>query len=227
MFTGGGRDWAERELKAGRLCGGGAARGPARPRRPHLPVPPDAASHGIDPVGHRQAAGRPRAPDFAAPAATCWHRPSGAARRHPVPTGGPAGRWPPAGVDVEARCGAAGPAAAASRLRALRPLARWQPHVRAAAVGGFSPADYGRQLVENSDFRKFDDGLMMTIDCPPRPPSRSRRGSLRRKRAGLCVRPAPAGRALMTCIVPSATPARPRPLRRWGGRAAMPWRRRR
>jgi hypothetical protein len=34
-------------------------------------------------------------------------------------------------------------------------------------VGGFDPGRYLRQLVENTDFRKFDDGLRMTLDCTP------------------------------------------------------------
>ena len=32
-------------------------------------------------------------------------------------------------------------------------------------VGKFVPANYIRQLVENSDFRKYDDGLRMILDC--------------------------------------------------------------
>ena len=32
-------------------------------------------------------------------------------------------------------------------------------------VGRFVPAVYLQQLVENSDFRKFDDGLRMILDC--------------------------------------------------------------
>jgi hypothetical protein len=36
-------------------------------------------------------------------------------------------------------------------------------------VGGFDPALYRAQLVQNTDFRKFDDGLRMTLDCTPKP----------------------------------------------------------
>ena len=32
-------------------------------------------------------------------------------------------------------------------------------------VGNFVPANYIRQVVENSDFRKYDDGLRMILDC--------------------------------------------------------------
>lgn len=34
-------------------------------------------------------------------------------------------------------------------------------------IGGFVPATYLRQVVANSDFRKYDDGLRMIIDCTP------------------------------------------------------------
>lgn len=32
-------------------------------------------------------------------------------------------------------------------------------------VHGFAPRRYLREVVENSDFRKYEDGLMMTLDC--------------------------------------------------------------
>jgi hypothetical protein len=34
-------------------------------------------------------------------------------------------------------------------------------------VGTFAPKLYLQQVVENSDFRKFDDGLRMILDCTP------------------------------------------------------------
>jgi hypothetical protein len=77
--------------------------------------------------------------------------------------------WPPPGADLEAR---------ASR-RAGEPL--WQRKIRVLAwtlfaflvmrfnitVGSFIPAKYTRELVDNSDFRKFDDALRMVLDCTP------------------------------------------------------------
>jgi hypothetical protein len=35
------------------------------------------------------------------------------------------------------------------------------------SVGGFVPKTYVEQVVENSDFRKYDDGLRMILDCTP------------------------------------------------------------
>jgi hypothetical protein len=34
-------------------------------------------------------------------------------------------------------------------------------------VGNFVPKRYLQQVVENSDFRKYDDGLRMILDCTP------------------------------------------------------------
>ncbi|WP_457092120.1 DUF3095 domain-containing protein [Microvirga sp. P5_D2] len=75
-------------------------------------------------------------------------------------------------------------------------------------VGGFNPAKYRHQLVENTDFRKFDDGLRMTLDCTPALADRleallsdaEREGMAR---YGLHRQDA----ALMTCFVPSPTRA--------------------
>ncbi|QRM28609.1 DUF3095 domain-containing protein [Microvirga sp. VF16] len=73
-------------------------------------------------------------------------------------------------------------------------------------VGRFDPARYRHQLVENTDFRKFDDGLRMTLDCTPTLADRleallqdaEKKGIAR---SGLHRQDA----ALMTCFVPSAT----------------------
>ena len=32
-------------------------------------------------------------------------------------------------------------------------------------IGRFIPAKYAQELIENSDFRKFDDSLRMVLDC--------------------------------------------------------------
>ena len=77
--------------------------------------------------------------------------------------------WPPPGADLEAR---------ASR-RAGEPVWRRKIKVLAWTLfvfmvmrfnivgGGFIPAKYTRELIDNSDFRKFDDALRMVLDCTP------------------------------------------------------------
>ena len=85
----------------------------------------------------------------------------------PVPPDGPPLRWPPQGVEYEARTARRG-----SLLRqrgVVLALTLWAFVVLRLGikVGGFVPKTYVEQLVENSDFRKYDDGLRMILDCTP------------------------------------------------------------
>ena len=209
MFTGGGRDWAERELKAGHLALPPAPEG-ARPDLRGLTCRfhPIAASHGtilsviVKPVGAATPGFAQACADVLAILRTT---PRGG---HPVPPEGPPHHWPPDGFDLEARLNrATGRTLAESRVR----VAAWSLintfFLRTGRpVGAFVPAIYRRQLVENSDFRKFDDGLMMTVDCSvaaadaiaARLAEAEAAGAVR---FGLHRQ----GEALVTCIVPSAS----------------------
>jgi hypothetical protein len=40
-------------------------------------------------------------------------------------------------------------------------------HIFKLKVGRFDAVTYASELVANADFRKFDDGLRMTLDCSP------------------------------------------------------------
>ena len=85
----------------------------------------------------------------------------------PVPSGGPPLRWPPAGVEFEARA-ARGGSLLQRRVRVLaHTLFAFLIMRFGIRVGGFTPKIYVRQVVENSDFRKYDDGLRMILDCTP------------------------------------------------------------
>jgi Protein of unknown function (DUF3095) len=87
----------------------------------------------------------------------------------PVPGQGLRLKWPPQGVDLEAR--AARRAGESIQLRKAKVLAltlfyflvMWS----GLRMGRFIPEKYERELVENSDFRKFDDSLRMVLDCTP------------------------------------------------------------
>jgi len=83
----------------------------------------------------------------------------------PVPPGGPPLKWPPQGVDYEARAARGGPLAARRAL--VLGLTLWAYFVLrfGIRVGKFVPRNYVQQVVENSDFRKYDDGLRMILDC--------------------------------------------------------------
>jgi len=83
----------------------------------------------------------------------------------PVPAGGPPLRWPPQGIEYEARAARGGPLV--TRRAIVLAVTLWAYVVIrfGITVGNFVPKNYVRQLVENSDFRKYDDGLKMILDC--------------------------------------------------------------
>jgi hypothetical protein len=83
----------------------------------------------------------------------------------PVPPGGPPLRWPPAGVEFEARAARGGPLLKRQAFVLARTLFVYVVMRFGISVGGFVPSAYVRQVVENSDFRKYDDGLRMILDC--------------------------------------------------------------
>jgi hypothetical protein len=123
----------------------------------------------------------------------------------PVPPGGPPLRWPPAGVEYEARA-ARGGSLTRRRVYVLgRTLFAYIIMRFGIKVGGFVPRIYTRQVVENSDFRKYDDGLRMILDCTP---------ELERALTHRLAEAASAGvaryglhrqdAAMMTCFTPSA-----------------------
>jgi len=86
----------------------------------------------------------------------------------PVPAGGPPMHWPPPAVELEARARDSRIPLAIRRIGVLmRTLVAYAILRFRITVGRFVPATYLREVVENSDFRKFDDGLRMTLDCTP------------------------------------------------------------
>src|SRR3981189_447125 len=85
----------------------------------------------------------------------------------PVPPGGPPLRWPPAGVEFEARAKRGGPLVKRRACVLAHTLFAYLVMRFGISVGGFVPKTYVQQVVENSDFRKYDDGLRMILDCTP------------------------------------------------------------
>ncbi|UPJ51000.1 DUF3095 domain-containing protein [Bradyrhizobium sp. 200] len=83
----------------------------------------------------------------------------------PVPPDGPPLRWPPAGLEYEARAARGG--TLLKRRTVVLAFTLWAYVVLRLGikVGGFVPKNYVQQVVENSDFRKYDDGLRMILDC--------------------------------------------------------------
>ncbi len=85
----------------------------------------------------------------------------------PVPAQGPPLKWPPAGMEYEARAARGGPLL--KRRGVVLVFSLWAYVVMrlGITVGNFVPKRYLQQVVENSDFRKYDDGLRMILDCTP------------------------------------------------------------
>jgi hypothetical protein len=123
----------------------------------------------------------------------------------PVPPGGPALRWPPAGVEFEARAARGGPLFKRRAFVLANTLFVYLIMRFGISVGGFVPKTYVQQVVENSDFRKYDDGLRMILDCTPELENAltqrlARAASSGIARYGLHRQDA----AMMTCFTPSA-----------------------
>jgi hypothetical protein len=123
----------------------------------------------------------------------------------PVPPGGPAIRWPPSGAELEARTIRGGSLLRRRAFVLANGLFAYLVMRFGISVGGFVPKTYVQQVVENSDFRKYDDGLRMILDCTP---------ELENALAQRLAAAASAGiiryglhrqdAAMMTCFTPSA-----------------------
>ncbi len=210
MFTGGGLAWAEAAMKQGRF-----AVPPAEPgTRPDLTglscrfeeMP---SVHGLilallvapgeraDPSDFRRVVD-----DLVMLVEKKGHA--------PVPAGAPKFGWPPQGVEIEAHMSRRPGASIAIQRAAVlfRTLLYFLILRFRIRMGKFVPAVYLQQVVENSDFRKYDDALRMIIDCTPELADEiermlavaAREGIVR---FGLHRQQA----AMMTCFTPSPTSA--------------------
>lgn len=85
----------------------------------------------------------------------------------PVPGNGPEFRWPPSGMELEARAKRGGSLLSRRISVGFWTLVAYVFLRFGIKTGEFVPKTYLRQVVENSDFRKYDDGLRMILDCTP------------------------------------------------------------
>ncbi|MBB3233737.1 DUF3095 domain-containing protein [Phyllobacterium endophyticum] len=167
MFSGGGSSWAEAQMKAGRY-----AITPAPPgTRPDLSGlscrwRPIQARNGeivsiIAIPGNSGATNEFQmlVNDIIAVAA---EQGRGA---HPLPRDGPPITMTVKGVDAEARATAPPAKRLSRKIAILGQIGLTFALDRLGlTAGGFDPRRYKIELSQNSDFRKFDDGLKMTID---------------------------------------------------------------
>lgn len=167
MFSGGGLAWAEASMKRGEYTVEMAPAG-AHPDLTGLScrfaeIPTERGlilSLLIVPASDANSAAFRR---LIEDVITLVERSPGAGR--PVPSSGPPMRWPTSGTEYEARARRGKPLF----LRRLRvhtvSLFSYVLFRYGISIGGFVPQVYLKQLVENSDFRKYDDGLRMVLDC--------------------------------------------------------------
>jgi hypothetical protein len=205
MFTGGGVSWAEDEMKAGRNDLEPAPAG-TRPdleglscRWNHMPSRNGTIlSLVILPQG---AAER-----FAETTLQVVQLAQGLHRAgHPAPEDGPGATWPGGGAALEAHAQRGAGSLRKAKLKALfESLMAKILLVTGIKLGGFDARRYQRVVGENADFRKFDDGLKMTLDCDAET-DRAICAALDQAVADGVLRYGVhrQNEAMMTCIVPS------------------------
>jgi Protein of unknown function (DUF3095) len=171
MFSGGGMAWADAAMKRGEIAV------PPAPSGSHPDLSGLSCRYELIPSQRGQvlslvvmpAAGA-RAEDFRAAVEAVTRiveKTPGASR--PLTGAGLRIKWPPQGYDLEAR--ASRRAGESIRARKAKVLVRTFVYFLIMRtdlpIGRFIPAKYTQQVIENSDFRKFDDSLRMVLDCTP------------------------------------------------------------
>ncbi|GAA4169908.1 DUF3095 domain-containing protein [Shinella granuli] len=207
MFAGGGSSWAEARMKEGRFA--------VPPALPDAHPDLTGLSCRWNPIRSRHGdivsiialpAGRNNAQAFETLVLEIVALAGGEEREgHPIAPEGPQIGLSGAGLSAETRAAAKG-----------RRLRQWfvilGQHLLTASLyrlgltlGRFDPKAYRQDVARNADFRKFDDGLKMTIDIDA---TRFRQIEARLEQAasaGIChFGLHRQDSALMTCIVPTA-----------------------
>lgn len=123
---------------------------------------------------------------------------------HPVAPEGPRFVWPPQGLAIETRTPGNAQKGRSRLSVLLEHLIPWLLQLTGTKMKRFDPALYRRDTAGNTDFRKFDDGLKLTVDCPAETIDELENLLVAAETAGV----AQYGlhrqdSALMTCIVPS------------------------
>ena len=208
MFSGGGASYAESELKAGRIALEPAPRD-ARPDLAGLSCrwSPIRSRHGsILSILVMPAEGAP-AEAFRRLASEVIKLTEAEGRGgHPVPEAGPNFAIRPAALVREAsatRRPAESVAGRFARITGEMALAVALDKT-GRSLGGFDPKRYRSWVARNTDFRKYDDALRMTVDCSPATAAALEAALQRAEAAGTAYYGLHRqDAALMTCIVPS------------------------
>lgn len=206
VFTGGGLEWADVQLKAGSinltpadthkdpdLTGLSCQWGPVKPRQGKI------LSLIVKPAPQASQE------SFTQIVSQVINVLEETASLNPVPPNGPDVRWPSASISLQSRIAHLGRSLWWRRFYVVTTAAlSWLVFKLGIRVGRFEPKRYRREITANTDFRKFDDGLMMTVDCAPEVVERLRnileaaaaKGAIE---YGMHMQE----EALMTCVVPS------------------------
>ena len=207
LFAGGGIEWAERELKRDRFA---IQKGPvgSRPNLSGLSCQWGAMTPRNDQI--LSVIVKPVEDDndksFQETIRSLLRLIDRLGGANPVPESGPEVRWPKSSIDLVARVSRdRGPLWFRRALAASRTFLYWSFFKVGMKLGRYDANKYRREVATNTDFRKFDDGLYLTLDCSPELAaaiaelldSASRSGAVE---YGVFSQ----RRALLTCVVPSA-----------------------
>ncbi len=123
----------------------------------------------------------------------------------PIPDAGPGVSWPPEGLALEAHASRGRGSLILTKAKLLaETFLAWIIFRTKLKPGGFDPVHYQLTTGLNADFRKFEEGLKMTLDCSP--PVRDQLvAMLDEARAAGILRYGihEQDDCMMTCIVPS------------------------
>ncbi len=125
----------------------------------------------------------------------------------PMPQNGPTAIWPPEGLELEARATRGKwPVLLRKASLYLRTLLIWGLFAGNFNVGRFNPRRYKQFTSLNTDYRKYQDGLRVTVSLGNADLTRLNEfleaGRIAKSiRYGICVQDS----AILTCYVPNAT----------------------
>lgn len=204
MFNGGGASWAEQQMKEGRF-----SIAPATPAAPDLTGlscrwSPILAHNGEIVSIIAKPTSPATMPEFRKLVSEIVSVTAEQSRGgHPVPEDGPGLAFSSEGITAEVAARSPTGGRLMRRISiVLQVLLTQILHKTNQSLGGFNARDYTRDVAANSDFRKFDDGLKMTVDVDE--PHRRRIETLLRnaERAGVCIYGIHRqDSALVTCLV--------------------------
>ena len=129
---------------------------------------------------------------------------------NPVPIDGPEVTWPSKSLSYQSRVAARSRSLPWRRVQVFwTAVFAWLVFRFDLRIGAFQPKRYRREIAENTDFRKYDDGLFFTLDCSPDAIARLKvildaAAARRLVRYGMHIQ----NEALMTCVAPSVETSR-------------------